>query len=214
MVRKKRGISVTLTLIIINLIFFMLLIIGSYYNSQLVHYFAINPARVLQGAGLWTIVTSIFSHTELWHLAFNMMSLLFIGSLLERIIGKKRFLGIYLISGIFANIFFVIAALLFSQSLDMPALGASGAIFGIAGTLMMITPRLPVYVMLIPLPMPLWLGESFMLLFLWIISAIASIPIGNTAHLGGLIAGFLYGFYLRKKYGNKIRLVNRFLGLK
>jgi membrane associated rhomboid family serine protease len=59
--------------------------------------------------------------------------------------------------------------------------------------------------------MPLWIGMIFMLGILWWASIGIGLPIGNTAHLGGLIIGLIYGFYLRKRYIKKITLLNRIL---
>jgi membrane associated rhomboid family serine protease len=82
----------------------------------------------------------------------------------------------------------------------MPAVGASGAIFGLGGMLAVITPQMPVYILFIPIAMPMWLGVIISLALLWILSVVAGLPIGNLAHLGGLLAGLVYAFYLRKKY--------------
>jgi len=150
----------------------------------------------------------MFVHAGFFHLFVNMISLFFLGSFLERLIGKKRFIFIYFASGILASLFFIAFSLLSDSK--VPAVGASGAIFGLGGVLAILTPRLPVYIMFIPVPMPLWLGIVIMLVLLWIVSALHNLPIGNTAHLGGLIAGLLYGLYLRKKYKRKVAILDRY----
>ena len=139
-----------------------------------------------------------------------MISLLFIGSLVEKIIGRKRFFWFYIISGLFAGLFFVLASLLFTQDLTTFAVGASGAIFGIVGVLVLLTPNLPVYVMFIPIPIKMKYAAPGILLLLWLISIAGNIPIGNTAHLGGLLAGLIYGLHLRIKYKRKTRYLNRY----
>jgi membrane associated rhomboid family serine protease len=141
----------------------------------------------------------------------NMMSLMFLGSFLERIIGGKRFILFYFASGIFAGLFFVLSALMFKMDLNTAAVGASGAIFGIAGVLAVLVPKLPVYIMFIPIAAPMWLAVIILLLGLWILSLVAGAQIGNTAHLGGLIAGLAYGFYLRQRHKRKVLMINRFL---
>ena len=94
------------------------------------------------------------------------------------------------------------------------SVGASGAIFGIAGVLAVLTPKLPVYIMFIPIAMPMWFAVIVILSLLWLISLIAQIPIGNTAHLGGLLAGISYGIYLRTRYKKRVYMLNRFLSLR
>ena len=170
---------------------------------------ALTPSYILHGEKLWTIFTSMFAHAGIFHLFVNMLSLFFLGSFLERLIGKKRFATAYLATGIVASLFFVAFAALFHQDLTMPAVGASGAIFGLGGILAILTPRIPVYIMFIPIAMPLWLGIIVMLAAMWVISALAGVPVGNTAHLGGFISGLAYGFYLRMKYRRKMRVLDR-----
>ena len=76
----------------------------------------------------WRLLTPMFLHGGIMHLLFNMFSLFIFGPELEKIAGKARFLTIYLLSGIFANI-----ATFFLQDPEYASVGASGAIFGILG---------------------------------------------------------------------------------
>ncbi len=208
--KKGAGLSATLILIIINAIIFLVAYPLSLANENFLNYIAIQPSAILQGQYLWTIITSMFMHAGIFHIFVNMLSLMFLGSFTERIIGKKRFILFYLISGIIASLAFVFLALIFTQDLNAMAVGASGAIFAIAGLLAVLTPKVKVYIMFIPIPMPLWIAVILMLTVLWIISITAGIPIGNTAHLGGLLAGVAYGFYLRKKHARKVKLLDRY----
>jgi len=122
-----------------------------------------------------------------------MFALLVFGTYLERKIGSKKFLFIYLISGILGNV----AYFLTSPFSNIPALGASGAIYGTIGTLAMLEPSLIVYVNFF-FPMPL-----IFLAFLWILLSFIGmfIPssIAHQAHLAGLLFGLLYGYILRKR---------------
>jgi membrane associated rhomboid family serine protease len=221
MIKIKKGLSGTLILIIINVIIFFVAYPLSFVYENILQHVAIQPATILQGQYLWTIITSMFMHASIFHIFVNMLSLMFIGSFAERLIGKKRFIIFYLISGIIAGLFFVFLALIprdfnsiitafLQQDLNSMAVGASGAIFAIAGLLAVLTPKIKVYIMFIPIPMPLWLGITIMLAGLWTISIIAGIPIGNTAHLGGLLVGLGYGFYLRKKHARKVKMLDRY----
>lgn len=220
-IKRKKGLSGTLILIIINAIIFFIVYPLSFVYENILNYVAIQPATILQGQYLWTIITSMFMHASIFHIFVNMLSLMFIGSFAEKLIGKKRFIIFYMISGIIAALFFVLLSIIptdfssiitsiLQQDPYSMAVGASGAIFAIAGLLAVLTPKVKVYIMFIPIPMPLWFAITLMLAGLWIISITAGIPIGNTAHLGGLLAGLAYGFYLRKKHARKVKILDKY----
>ena len=173
-------------------------------------YIAIRPANILQGKYIWTFLTSMFMHAGFFHLFVNMLSLFFIGSLAERIIGGKRYLWLYPSSGLIAGLSFVFLSLAFTADYNAFAVGASGALFGVVGMLILITPNLPVYVMFIPIPIKLKYAGPGLLAVLWLISLAGNIPIGNTAHLGGLLVGLVYGIYLKTKYKRKTAYISKY----
>lgn len=134
----------------------------------------------------WILITSIFLHADIVHLLYNLFGLALFGSILEAKIGSKPVLTLFFISGIIAGF----AAIFFYNS----ALGASGAVFGIIGALAVMRPGMVVWVSYMPMPM-------FVAAFFWAVGDIFGLfmpgNIANAAHLGGLAAGILYGFYLR-----------------
>jgi len=208
--KEKNNFSITLILIIINAIIFAVFYIWSFFDENIFNFIALQPALILHGQFLWTLVTHMFMHANIPHLFINMLSLMFLGSFSERLIGKKRFLWFYLISGIFAAVTFILFALIFHADMNTSAVGASGAIFAIGGLLAVLTPRMKVYILFIPIAMPLWFGITISLALMWILSLAAGIPIGNTAHLGGFIAGLVYGFFLRIRYRKKIQRLDHY----
>lgn len=201
--------SLTNSIIILNSIFFLIFFIPILYNIKIVNYIALQPASILEGKYLWTFITSMIMHADLIHLLVNMVSLFFIGNLVEKLIGTRRYIWLYLLSGLFAGIFFVGIAYLTSTNLSAYAVGASGAIFGLGGILMFLTPDLPVYLMFIPIPIKMKYAIPILLLALWALSFSIGLPVGNTAHLGGLVVGILYGSYLRIRYKKKVMLISR-----
>jgi membrane associated rhomboid family serine protease len=196
-------------LILINAAFFIICTILILTKIIPLNYIALKPSNIFQGKYLWTFLTSMFMHGGIFHLFVNMLSLFFIGGLIEKILGSKRYLLFYLSSGLFAGLFFALSSFIFSGELNAYAVGSSGAIFGLIGILMLLTPNLSVYVMFIPIPIKMKYAAPGMLIVLWIISITANVGIGNTAHLGGLLAGLIYGFYLTKKFPNKTKLIRR-----
>ena len=204
------SLSVTSVLILINIITFILFTILISMNVIPIDFVALKPSNILQGAYLWTFLTSMFMHAGFFHLFVNMLSFLFIGSLVEKILGKKRYIYFYIISGILAGLFFVFSSLVLSVDMNTFAVGASGALFALVGLLTLLTPNLPVYVMFIPIPIKMKYAAPGILILLWLISVAGNLPIGNTAHLGGLLVGLVYGVYLRNKYKRKIKYLGRY----
>ncbi len=198
------GLSITLWIIVINTVFFLIMLF--FPEKFLLENIAISLTNI-EEFRLWTFITSMFMHGGLFHLFANMFSLLFIGSLVEKILGPKRYLYFYLGAGLVGSLLYILIELIYPSGL--PAVGASGALFGLIGLLMLLTPNLPVYIMFIPIPIKMKYAAPGILIVLWLISIAGDIPIGNTAHLGGLLTGLAYGFYIRKKYKRKIKYISQ-----
>jgi len=140
----------------------------------------------------WRIFTSMFLHGDFNHLLFNMFALFIFGNALERRIGGGLFLLIYLVSGVIGGAGFM----MFSGPYE-GALGASGAIFGVFGALVIIAPNMVVY-LFGGIPMPMYVfGLGYALLELFALGNADSIA--HSAHLLGFIGGFgLIGIYERR----------------
>ena len=147
-----QSLSITHWIVLINVIFFItVMIFVIIYGESAFKYVALKPSDIMQGNYLWTFITSMFMHGGIFHLFINMFVLLSLGNFCEKIIGRKRFLWFYLISGIVAGLLFVLLSGIFGAtelgakifgSPLMPAVGASGAIFAIAGLFMVLIPKL------------------------------------------------------------------------
>jgi len=140
----------------------------------------------------WTLVTYIFLHAGFDHLFYNMFALVIFGAVLEKIIGGKKFLITFFVSGIAAGI----GSVIFYSS----SIGASGAIYGVMGTLVVLRPKAPVFAgFMVPVPMivavVLWTAGDLVGLFA------SSENIAYAAHLFGLAFGLICGLYLKKDYG-------------
>ena len=147
------------------------------YDQLLIVYGAKEVSKILAGE-YWRFLTAVFLHGDLTHLAINCYSLYVMGLTVERIYGHGKYLGVYLLAGVFGNI----GSFVFSTS---PGIGASGAIFGLLGALLYFGVE-NWYAF------KKYFGTN--LLFVLILNAGLgfSIPrIDNFAHLGGLIGGFL-----------------------
>ncbi len=142
----------------------------------------------------WTLVTSIFLHGSVLHLLSNIFALGLFGLILEKIIGTKRFLMFFFLTGIIASF---VASFFYASSL-----GASGAIFGVLGILGALRPKMVVWAYGVPMPM-------FVAVAFWFLLDVAGVfypsGIGNIAHIAGLFSGIAIGLYTRLGEEKSIR---------
>jgi len=123
----------------------------------------------------WQLVTSMFTHVEIWHIGFNMLALWFLGPQLEMAIGRLRFLALYFLSGLGGS-----AMVLWLTDSQVQTLGASGAIFGLMGGLLVLAVKI---------------GGNVSQIGGWLlINAVLTLTIPNISwqgHLGGFLGGVL-----------------------
>ncbi len=155
---------------------------------------ALIPALVAQGES-WRLLSSVFLHSGIAHLGFNMLSLYFLGSFTEEAFGRGRFFALYVLSGVAGGL-----AYLYFGGFNQPAVGASGAIFGLLGGVLGYAVRRGTFSWQNPL-----IRQLLILLALNLYLGFSIPNISNTAHLGGLAGGFAFGWlmaptvYSRKK---------------
>jgi rhomboid protease GluP len=185
---------VTQALVIINIAVFILCavlgagVIGT--NPQLMIKLGTNYTPLTLDGQWWRLVTSMFLHFGLLHVAFNMLALYVNGSVAERIFGSLRYSVIYLVAGICGSV----ASLLWHSQAN--AAGASGAIFGVLGAMIAFflrseagVPRSVVKAQL---------NSAGLFVFYNLVIGASSQGIDNAAHLGGLAGGFIMGFLLSR----------------
>lgn len=190
---------VTYLLIFVNVIVFLIELAA---GDEFIYRWSFTPSYFLTNPGFeWiTIFTSMFLHGGWMHLLGNMLYLLIFGDNVEDRMGHGRFLVFYLLCGVAATI-----AQLFATSyadLNIPNLGASGAIAGVLASYLVLFPRQRVRVVVvawvIPLPALLVIGIWFLLQVLYQMNY-TNDGVAYMAHIGGFIAGLLLTFVFRKK---------------
>jgi membrane associated rhomboid family serine protease len=129
----------------------------------------------------WRLLTSGFLHASLIHIGLNMLSLFFVGRVLEPAIGTRNFVAIYFAS-LFAGSF---GALLFSP--DIPTLGASTAIFGVFGALIVVARARGINI---------WQSGLMPILLFNLVFTLTDSQISVGGHIGGLVAGFITGWFV------------------
>ena len=146
--------------------------------------FGLTPLEFLNEP--WTIVTNMFVHAGLWHILGNMLMLYFFGSYLLGLLGEAKFLLVYFVGGLMGNALYMAIGPEFAT-----AVGASGALYAIMGTLAVMRPRLKVLIWFM-VPVDLWIVV--------VVGALIISPsVAWQAHIGGLVFGLAVGLYLRRK---------------
>jgi membrane associated rhomboid family serine protease len=130
---------------------------------------------VADGA-FWQLLTSAFVHVEVWHIGFNMLALYVLGPQLEAVVGRTRFLAVYLLSALAGSVLVMWASPEYGATA-----GASGAIFGLLGALLVVGLRRRANVS----GLMTWIGINV------VITVVGSSFISWQGHLGGLVGGVL-----------------------
>jgi len=184
-IKSIRQARITLSLITINIVLFFTLnnplYIDYFYNLVLIN------SNVIYQNEIWRLLTSMFMHGDLSHLISNMFGLLIFGTYIEQSISKVKYLFIYVISGLIGNLFTLVL-----YPSNVISYGASGALFGIIGVVVVI-----IY----------FEGDRFFLILatLYLLYFIASSfgpGINLWAHLFGLASGSIFALvnhFLEKK---------------
>lgn len=154
--------------------------------------FAFTPATAFQQP--WTFVTAIFLHANVSHIFFNMFALFIFGIYFESMVSERNYLALFFLSGILGSIGYMFTA----ADSTIPAIGASGAIYGIIGALAAMRPTAIIYLGFLPLPMILAAVFYALTEFLGLFGPSS---IAHGAHLFGLFFGVAYGLHLRHRQG-------------
>lgn len=183
LIRLKTIPFVSVALVAINVIIFLLCILTGdvlYYRGRL------GVVDIVLNKEYGRMIWSMFLHGNTSHLFNNMLILFFLGAMIEKVIGHFRFGMLYLLSGIGGNILSLLARIMENDWWSV-SIGASGAVFGLDGVLLslvLFSNKKMEYVT------PL---RVVLMIVLSLYSGFTSQNIGNAAHIGGLLTGFLLG---------------------
>ncbi len=156
------------------------------------------PALMLVNPGnAYRIFTAMFTHADIFHIFFNMYFLYIFGRAVERSLGHKRFLALYLLSGVMAAVFHTVFIYLQSPAdLAIPSVGASGAISGVLGAYMLLYPgtRLTACFFLFFFPFCFEMLAAYYIMFWFAVQVLEGYLSFNSniaffAHAGGFLAG-------------------------
>lgn len=192
-------------IISINIILYLLSLLPFFPNIWFFETFSGVNLYIMEGQ-YWRLLTPIFMHSGFSHVLFNSFSLLLFGPALEKMLGSSRFLFVYLFSGFIANI-----ATLMVEPLTFNHVGSSGAIFGLFGY----------YLSIIMFRKTMLSRQnSQIIITLLVINLLMTFlqpNINITAHLFGLLGGFLIGaipYFNKKDFSDSIKGVSYWAGSK
>ncbi|MGN0973150.1 MAG: rhomboid family intramembrane serine protease [Bacilli bacterium] len=194
--RKKKP-TITRILVTINILIYLSLLLSgtNFYNRTLINFGMYAP--YIRSGEIYRLITCAFLHANIFHLLFNCYALYIIGSQIESFMGKAKYLFIYLFSAVTG----ALMSMIFSG--NSLSIGASGAIFGLLGSLLYFGYHYRVYLgsviksQIIPLII-VNLAIGFM-----------NMGIDNYAHIGGLIGGVLATSAVGVKYkSSKSQIIN------
>ena len=150
-----------------------------------------NGGAVQVGFEVWQVITYAFLHGGWMHIAFNMFALWMFGGPIEHLLGAKHYTFYYAFCTITAAIAHMLVAQYFTHGF-YPTIGASGAIFGLLVAFGVMYPKMKMFLVFFPIPMPAWvfvIGYILLELFLGVTGTQEGVA--HFAHLGGAVGGFV-----------------------
>jgi len=186
-------------------VFFLFLVQGFQALEGGIEVFGTIPSDILNGERLWTLLTSMFMHADPMHLFGNLLYLWVFGDNIEDAFGHVKYLAFYLLSGLVASFIHMASVLATLPSygvvgLDVPSVGASGAISAILGAYLVLYPRARIrtivfyfFISIVSIPAYYYLGFWFLYQLLMGMFSLTGLPSGVAfwAHIGGFVAGFV-----------------------
>ena len=178
---------ITYLLIIVNIVIFVLMYIFCYFffvNNTLVKFGATVPELVRNGE-YYRLITNAFLHIGILHLIFNMYSLFILGPNIEHLFGKGKYICIYLFSAIMGSLFTLVL-----QGSNTISAGASGAIFGLLGSLLYVGYNYKGFFG------NRIIGQVLPVVIINLIISFTMPGISWSAHVGGLLGGIAVSYML------------------
>ena len=168
---------VTIALIAINVLVYLIITLLNLRGHDLTSVLSMHRGAVVSGQ-YYRVLTSMFTHEDLFHILSNCYALYVYGIMLEPAMGKWRYISVYFVSGLVGN-------LLTFAFMPNPSIGASGAIFGLLGSI------LAIY-FINPTAMNRMMMKSVLsCVAITTIYSFAAGGINNIAHFGGLFGGYM-----------------------
>ena len=178
-------------------IFFLIFELGS-FKSTFIGFFALHSNIIEDLLKPWVFITHMFVHEGLFHILFNMLWLYLFGRIVGDLLGNKRILPLYILTGLGSAIVFILSMSFLYSGQDITAIGASGAVLGLAVVAAALNPEMSIRLFLLGNVRLKYLVLGLVILDLVFLSN-GSNTGGRFGHLGGALTGGIYMFLLRNK---------------
>jgi membrane associated rhomboid family serine protease len=208
-VRERRPI-VTYLLIIINILVFLLTYL--FGRERVIALLGVVPRYLIEDGDVLSLVTSMFVHADFLHILFNMWALFIFGRDVELVFGKARYLFLYFVSGILGGLAYAYYGYYLSPAPYarlIPAVGASGAIFGLMASFAVLFPHRPLamFFYFIPIVAPAYVAIGVIALIQTVLALLLPFSsIAYTAHIGGFAAGYVIARYYKSRFQKRYYL--------
>ena len=207
--RPKRSPVVTTAIIIANALVFLLELAG---GDAFVRQWSVTPVDIIAGRHWVTILTAMFMHAGWMHILGNMVFLYAFGPEIEDAMGRLRYLGFYVLSGLVASLAQIVAM----PHSTVPNLGASGAIAGVMGAFLITYPRDQIRTLILfgwfaritAVPAAILIGLWFLIQLFSQVGSVADVQAGGVAYLAH-IGGFIFGVVTAPVFERLQRITER-----
>jgi membrane associated rhomboid family serine protease len=187
----------TLSVLLILIAITVVVSWSAFNNNQLKERLLYSPYACKHDDDYFSMFGHMFIHADAMHLAFNMMSLFFLGSLLENelmftygtVKGELHFVVIYIVGGLFATL---IPYIRHQDNQSYRSLGASGAVSAVIFAAIVWNPQMELMIMFLPIPIPAYIFGPLYIAFEYWADRRGGSGIAHDAHIGGAIFGVLY----------------------
>lgn len=144
----------------------------------------------------WTLFTYMFTHAELGHVFFNLLLLFFSGQMFYTILGEKKLLYVYVMSGLAGGAILLILGMIFPAVFaGSILLGASASVMGVVMALAIYAPNMPVYLFGL-----IEMRYKYFAMLVFVLSTVIDFSVntgGKVSHIGGALFGLLYSYLLK-----------------
>jgi membrane associated rhomboid family serine protease len=178
-------------------VFLTVNIVGNVSHLNLLEYTALPIGGDEFLFKFWTIFSYMFTHIGLGHIFWNMVLFYFMAQVFFTIMGQKKLLYLYVMSGVCGGALVLILGLIFPASFGHSLLfGASGAVLGVGAVMAVYSPNYRVYLFGV-----VDIAYKYFFLLTFGLSTVIDLSVntgGKISHIGGALFGLIYGYYLKK----------------